>query len=78
MATLTINLSNATVFAGGYRVKYRKVGTVNYQFLATDLVGSTLVIPNVEAGVRYEGTIEGVCLTNGVASYTNAQPFITP
>lgn len=77
MATLTINLSNATAFTGGYRIKYRKVGTVNYSYLSTDLIGSSLKVPNVEAGAQYEGTIEGVCVTNGVTSYTSAQPFIT-
>ncbi len=77
MATLTLSLSNATAFNGGYRVKYRKVGTVSYTYLATELVGSTIVVPNVESGARYEGTIEGVCNTNGTFSYTNPQPFIT-
>ncbi len=77
MATLTLSLSNATAFTGGYRVKYRKIGTVPYTYLAATLTGSNIIVPNVEAGVQYEGTIEGVCIVSGVTSYTNPQPFIT-
>lgn len=77
MATLTINLSNATQFSGGYRVKYRKVGAVNYTYVTATLSGSSIVLSNLEANTQYEGTIEGICVTNGVTTYTSAQPFIT-
>lgn len=77
MASITLSLSNAVTFSGGYRVKYRKVGTVSYTYVTPTLTGSTLIIPDVEAGVQYEGSVEGVCIVSGVTSYTNPQPFIT-
>ena len=77
MATLTINVTNAGAFSGGYRVRYRKVGSVPYTYVTPTVNGNSLIIPNVEAGVQYEGLLEGVCVNSGVTSYTNTQPFIT-
>lgn len=77
MASLTLSLSNAGTFTGGYRVRYRKVGTVAYSYATPTLNGSALTITGLDAGVQYEGQVEGVCVTNGVTSYTSPQPFIT-
>lgn len=77
MASLTISLSNAANFTGGYRVRYRQVGTVSYTYATPTLTGSTLVITGVTADIQYEGLVEGVCVTGQVTSYTSPQPFIT-
>jgi hypothetical protein len=77
MGSLTISLSNAVSFTGGYRVRYRKVGEVAYTYATASLTGTSLVITGVDQTAQYEGMVEGVCVTNGITTYTSSQSFIT-
>ena len=62
MAKLTINFTPVSPApANGYRVKYRKVGTVSYNTLSPYATASPVVITGLENGVAYEGTIEAAC-----------------
>lgn len=76
MATITISLDPPqTAFTGGYRVRYRRVGTTEYTLLSPNPTTNTITIPGVDGNYAYEGLIEGACLANGTYSFTSPQPF---
>lgn len=73
---LTISLSSSpSSFSGGVRVKYRPVGTTSYTTYIHTGSGNVITLPVSDNQVLYEGTLEGVCVTNGVTTYTNPTPF---
>lgn len=73
---LTISLtSSPSNFTGGLRIRYRKVGTGSYiEYIHTG-AQNVISIPINDNSVLYEGTIEGICVSGGVTTYTNPTPF---
>lgn len=62
MAKLTIEFTPPSPApSGGYRVKYRKVGTTTWNTVSPYPTASPVVIAGVENGVAYETTIESAC-----------------
>jgi hypothetical protein len=59
MATLTVNFTT-TPTATKYRIKYRKVGTLNYSEVI--VTASPATITGVPCGFAYEGTIHSICV----------------
>lgn len=62
MAKLTVTFTPPSPApSGGYRVKYRKVGTTSWNTVSPYPTSSPVVISGVENGVDYETTIEAAC-----------------
>jgi len=73
---LTISLTTSpSNFSGGLRIRYRKVGTTAYTEYIHTGAGNVITIPINDNTELYEGTVEGICVTNGITTYTNPTPF---
>lgn len=68
MATLTIEFATPSpVPYGGFKVRYRPIGSTTYQTVVPNPVSSPVIISGLTAGAGYEGTISSDC-GNGVES----------
>lgn len=72
MGILTITFTEtAPPPVGGYRVKYKKLGTTTYSMVSPNPTSSPVVISDVIDNTAYEGSIRSDCGSNVAGSEVN-------